>query len=331
MTEQAGCCQPSSFSNRLQQEGATLRRGEIRTVQINVGLLCNQSCKHCHMNASPQRPEVMSQQTMAQALRVAQLPSVQTVDITGGAPELNPHFRWLICRLSGDDRHVIVRSNLTVLLEVGNGDLPVFLAANKVEVIASLPCYTQQNVDAQRGEHTYVRSLEALRRLNAVGYGREGTGLVLTLTYNPGGPSLPGPQDQLEKDYRRYLADEYGITFTRLLTITNSPIGRFREALLRSGQLQSYCGLLERSFNPATLANVMCRQTVSISWDGFLYDCDFNQALGFPIGGLDPLRLDTLTAAEIASRLNDREIVVGEHCFACTAGAGSSCQGALQA
>ncbi|MDR3762821.1 MAG: arsenosugar biosynthesis radical SAM protein ArsS [Acidobacteriota bacterium] len=330
MPETLTCCQESCFANRLQSEGASLLRGEIRTVQLNLGRLCNQVCRHCHMQAGPTRTEVMDMNVMRHALEVVRLESVTTVDLTGGAPEMNPHFRWLVAQIKAAGRRILVRTNLTVLLEPGFEDLPAFFANHGVEVISSLPCYTEGNVDAQRGNGVFKRSIEALRRLNANSYGRQGSGLSLTLVYNPGGPSLPGPQAALEADYKAQLLQNYGIVFDRLLTITNTPIGRFAEDLQHMNKLDSYRKLLDLSFNPATLANVMCREMLNVAWDGTLYDCDFNQALGRPIGGDTPLKLGALPVWETAKRLRQRQVVIGDHCFSCTAGAGSSCQGALQ-
>jgi radical SAM/Cys-rich protein len=314
----------------LQREGVCLRRDAIHTVQINLGRLCNQSCHHCHINAGPQRTEIMSRETMMLAIEFVRHTGAATADITGGAPEMNPNFRWLVQQMTSDHRHVIVRSNLTVLLEEGNEDLPQFLAKQQVEIIASLPCYTEENVDKQRGASTFTRSLEALQKLNALGYGQDDSALKLSLVYNPDGPALPPAQEQLESDYKLILHDQYGIVFNRLLTITNSPIGRFASGLKKKNEYARYCMLLENAFNPATLQNVMCKEQISLSWDGLLYDCDFNQALGYALGNGRQFRLGELSAREIAANVLDHEITVGPHCFACTAGAGSSCQGTLQ-
>jgi radical SAM/Cys-rich protein len=300
-------------------------------VQINVGRLCNQSCIHCHVDAGPERKEIMGREKMAQAAEFVECAGATTVDITGGAPEMNPNFRWLLERMSDGSRSVIVRSNLTVLLERGNEDLPDYFAKHGVEVIASLPCYTQANVDRQRGVSAFCRSVEALHRLNAVGYGQAGSRLTLSLVYNPLGASLPGAQEHLEKDYKQHLKKEHGIVFNRLLTITNAPIGRFALALRNQGQYETYYELLANAFNPATVSNLMCKEMVSISWDGCLYDCDFNQAVGYAPDNGHPPRLADLPAHEIVAKMLNREITVASHCFACTAGAGSSCQGALQA
>jgi radical SAM/Cys-rich protein len=272
----------------------------------------------------------MNQETMALATEFVRCTDAHIVDLTGGAPEMNRDFRWFVEQLTSTHVHVIVRSNLTALLEEGNVDLPEFLAGQQVEIIASLPCYTQENVDRQRGASTFTRSLEALRRLNAQGYGSGNSALTLTLVYNPFSPVLPPGQELLERDYKRILGKEYGIVFNRLLTITNSPIGRFASWLEKTRQYGSYCALLKKAFNPATLSRVMCKEMISLSWDGFFYDCDFNQALGYALGDGRPLRLGELPAHQIAQLLLGRSIMTGIHCFACTAGAGSSCQGALQ-
>lgn len=319
-----------SFAERLQREGVCLRRNSIQTVQLNLGKLCNQRCSHCHIDAGPHRTEIMSRETMKLAAEFVHCTEASTVDITGGAPEMNPNFRWLIQEMTADHRRIIVRSNLTVLLEEGSGDLVEFLSSHRAEIIASLPCYTEENVDKQRGASTFTRSLQALRWLNALGYGQKGNDLALTLVYNPGGPALPPAQEELEKDYQRILGEQYGIVFSHLLTITNAPIGRFASGLKKKNEYASYCLLLQKAFNPATLHNVMCKEQVSISWDGFLYDCDFNQALGYALGNGRPFRLGDLSASEIVPKLIGHEITVGPHCFACTAGAGSSCQGALK-
>lgn len=319
-----------SFADCLERAGACLRRGGIHTVQINLGRLCNQSCSHCHVGAGPQRTESMSREVMMLAADFVRCSEASTVDITGGAPEMNPNFRWLIQQMTSERRRVIVRSNLTVLLEDGNADLPGWLASQGVEIIASLPCYTQENVDKQRGASTFLRSLKALRLLNALGYGLKDSALTLTLVYNPVGPALPPAQGQLERDYKRILGERYGIVFNHLLTITNSPIGRFASWLSKTHEYDPYRALLERAFNPATLKHLMCTDLVSISWDGFLYDCDFNQALGYALGNGRPFCLGDLPARKIVRHLLGREVTVGPHCFACTAGAGSSCRGALQ-
>jgi radical SAM/Cys-rich protein len=267
----------------------------------------------------------MSRETLAECLRVLERTDIPTVDITGGAPELNPHFRLFVCEVRKLGRHVIDRCNLTVLVTGGQEDLPEFFARESVEVIASLPCYLEENVDAQRGEGVFERSITALRRLNACGYGQPDSGLVLNLVYNPLGPSLPPPQEKLEADYRRELRARYGVVFNRLYTITNMPISRFLDDLLRRGQYETYLEKLVAAFNPAAAAGVMCRTTLSVDWQGKLYDCDFNQMLDL---GLLP-DLPQYIRDFDAALLSARRIVTGRHCYGCTAGAGSSCQGAV--
>ena len=303
---------------------APLARAEARTLQVNVGLRCDLACHHCHVEAGPKRTEALDEKLAARVLAVlARSPQLETLDLTGGAPELNPHFRALVRGARALGRHVIDRCNLTVLFEPGQADTAEFLAQQRVEVVASLPCYTAGNVDAQRGKRVYERSLEALRRLNALGYAQPGSGLELALVYNPLGAFLPPPQAQLESDYRRELA-ALGVAFTRLLTITNMPIQRFARDLARSGKHAEYQALLVHHFNAETLPALMCRTTLSVAWDGTLYDCDFNQALGLPLRGPRSLfELDDVRA------LDGLEVATAPHCFGCTAGAGSSCGGAL--
>jgi radical SAM/Cys-rich protein len=327
--EQVGFMHPMSFAARLCREGVSLARLGIDTVQINVGKLCNQACLHCHVDAGPKRTEIMDQRTAELALEFVRVANATTVDITGGAPELNPSFRFLVEQARRDGRRVLDRCNLTVLFEPGQEDLPQFLAARGVEVIASLPCYLTENVEKQRGRGVYEKSIEALRGLNAVGYGQEDSDLILNLVYNPIGAHLPPPQAQLEADYRRELGTRFGIRFNHLYTLTNMPIARFANALQRDGQFDAYLELLATAFNPATLDSLMCRHLVSISWDGFFYDCDFNQMLDLHLGNDKPLRLGEQSNTELVHRLARRDILVGSHCYGCTAGAGSSCGGAL--
>ncbi|MDX1630586.1 MAG: arsenosugar biosynthesis radical SAM protein ArsS [Thermoanaerobaculia bacterium] len=314
------------FFRRLVEEGVSRRRGRTETVQINLGRICNQSCTHCHVNAGPKRAESMERDT---ARRVTDLlersPGVGTVDLTGGAPELNPWFRFLVSESKRQGKQVIDRCNLTVFFEKGQEDLAPFLREHEVEVVASLPCYTQENVDRQRGRGVFAKSVRALRELNRLGYGREGTGLDLSLVYNPGGPGLPPSTEDLEEAYRTRLLEDHGIVFTRLLTLTNVPIHRFRARLLRRGELEEYRRLLRESFNPVAAEGVMCRTLVSVGWDGMLYDCDFNQMLELPLGG----RPRTIHDVESFDAIDGGEVAFGEHCFACTAGAGSSCTGAI--
>lgn len=323
--------QPMPFAARLRREGVSLTRSDIDTVQINVGKLCNQACLHCHVDAGPTRTEIMDRRTVELALEFIRAAGARTVDITGGAPELNPSFRLLVEQARRDGRQVLDRCNLTVLLESGQEDLPTFLATRGVEVIASLPCYVAENVEKQRGRGVYDTSIEALRRLNALGYGQADSGLVLNLVYNPVGAHLPPPQVHLEADYKRELGTKFGIRFNRLYTLTNMPIARFAHTLQREGQFEAYLELLATAFNPATLDSLMCRRLVSISWDGFFYDCDFNQMLDLRLGTSKPLRLGEQSSRALVRRLARREICTGSHCYGCTAGTGSSCGGALAA
>lgn len=317
------------FTSRLQQAGVRLARTSIETVQINVGKLCNQACLHCHVDAGPQRSEIMGRRMVELALEFVRAADARTVDLTGGAPELNPFFRFLVEQLRRDGRHVMDRCNLTVLLEPGQEDLAEFLSSMRVEVIASLPCYLQENVEKQRGRGVYDKSIQGVRRLNECGYGRAGSDLTLNLVYNPVGAHLPPPQPQLEADYKRELGTRFGIDFNHLYTLTNMPISRFAHSLEREGKLTDYMELLANAFNPATLDGLMCRRLISISWDGFLYDCDFNQMLELQLSNGKPFRLGERPAADLVRCLAQRDIMVGTHCYGCTAGAGSSCGGAL--
>ncbi len=302
-----------------------ITRGALRTLQVNLGYLCNQQCQHCHVNAGPKRTENMTAETVADVIRVLRTGVIRTLDLTGGAPELNPHFRELVARAHALGIHVIDRCNLTILSEPGQEDLAAFLAEHRVEVVASLPCYLQENVDSQRGRGVYDASLAGMRKLNALGYAQPHSGLQLNLVYNPLGPYLPPPQDALESDYRKRLAEQ-GLAFSHLLTITNMPIKRFGSMLLSKGNFDDYLGLLKSSYQDANLANVMCRSLVSVDWQGYVYDCDFNQMLDMPISALQGrLHIRDLDPAGMP----DRAIAVGDHCFGCTAGQGSSCGGAL--
>jgi radical SAM/Cys-rich protein len=299
-----------------------LRRGRTTTLQVNVGKRCDLACHHCHVESGPKRTEALDERLARRVLEVlARNPALDTLDLTGGAPELNPHFRALASGARALGRRVIDRCNLTVLLEPGQQDTPEFLAREGVDVVASLPCYTADNVDAQRGKRVYERSLTALRRLNALGYGAE---LRLDLVYNPLGPSLPAPQAKLEADYRRELG-ALGIRFDHLFTITNMPIKRFAHDLARRGESEAYLSLLVNHFNPGTVDALMCRSLLSVAYDGQLYDCDFNQALELPLAG----RRATLDDLEDVAMLEGLPIATASHCFGCTAGAGSSCGGAL--
>jgi radical SAM/Cys-rich protein len=304
----------------------TLSRGRLDTLQVNLGYRCNQSCSHCHVNAGPSRTEMMGADTIALVPAVLQARGVSSLDLTGGAPELHPGFRGLVRQARSLGVTVIDRCNLTILSEPGQEDLAPFLAQQGVKVVASLPCYLADNVDRQRGDGVFERSLAGLRQLNALGYGDPDAGLELDLVYNPQGANLPPPQAALEADYRRELADRFGLRFNRLFTITNMPIQRFAAVLRQQGQLEGYRALLRQHHNPANLAQVMCRSTLSVDWQGFLYDCDFNQMLDLPAGGGRPrAHLRQLLERD----LDGEPVAVAEHCFGCTAGAGSSCGGAL--
>lgn len=320
---------PKSFDRTLFDLGnPELLRHETRTLQINVGKVCNQACHHCHVDAGPKRTESMTRETADRILQLLRSsPSVDTVDITGGAPEINPHFTMLASAARNMGRHVIDRCNLTIFFEAGHELLPSFLASNQIEVIASLPCYTAKNVDSQRGRGVFDKSIAALRLLNSLGYGLPESNLRLSLVYNPLGPSLPPPQETLEADYKQHLRDESGIEFHRLLTITNMPVSRFANTLHQSGKFSDYMGLLVNHFNPYTVDNLMCRSLVSVGWDGKLYDCDFNQMLSIGLGSDEtPSIWDINTFSGWAGR----KIATGNHCYGCTAGSGSSCGGKLQ-
>ncbi len=316
------------FESALAESGLwPLMSTEIQVLQVNVGKTCNQTCRHCHVDAGPDRREVMSREIMQFCLDALERAGIPTLDITGGAPEMNPDFRWLVEKARSLVRHVIDRCNLTILLAPGYDDLPEFLARHRVEVVASLPCYQPANTDRQRGDGVFEKSIEALRRLNQVGYGKPESDLVLTLVYNPVGPSLPGSQSSLEQAYRRELESRYGVRFTRLFTITNMPISRFLDDLVRSGQFDSYMQKLVEAYNPSAAAGVMCRTTLSVGWDGHLYDCDFNQMLELGLEAGRPQHIRDFDE----TLLRSRGIVTGSHCYGCTAGSGSSCQGAVVA
>lgn len=304
----------------------SLQRDSVSTLQMNLGYVCNQQCLHCHVNAGPKRTELMSKEIMDSALAFAREANVASLDLTGGAPEMNPHFRYLVSEARKQGLSIIDRCNLTILNEPGQESLAEFLAENRVEVTASLPCYEKENVDGQRGKGVFEASLEGLKRLNELGYGIEGSGLTLHLVYNPTGPFLPPAQQALEDDYRERLAAQHGISFNHLLTLANMPIQRFGSALISRGQFDTYMRLLCDSFNESNLMTVMCRSLVSVDWEGYLYDCDFNQMLKLPIRQNGrPLHI-----AEVKTQdLMGKEIIVSGHCYGCTAGQGSSCGGAL--
>jgi radical SAM/Cys-rich protein len=306
--------------------GAPLRRGPVTTLQLNVGKRCNQACHHCHVDAGPKRTETIARRVAERVIDLlARNPRVGVLDVTGGAPELSEHFRTLVAGARALGRRVIDRCNLTVLFEPGQEDTAEFLAAHEVDVVASLPCYSPANVDAQRGRGVFTASIAALRRLNGLGYGAAGSRLRLDLVYNPLGPVLPPAQPELEARYRQELRDGHGVEFHRLLTLANMPIERFARDLERQGRLAEYQSLLVNHFNPATVDGLMCRSLLSVGYDGRLYDCDFNQMLALDVPG--PAR--TIFELDDLGALDGDEIASGTHCFGCTAGAGSSCSGSI--
>ncbi|MBP6814395.1 MAG: arsenosugar biosynthesis radical SAM protein ArsS [Burkholderiaceae bacterium] len=304
-----------------------VRRRRLSALQLNLGYRCNQSCVHCHVNAGPHRTEEMSAQTIDQVLLLAREAGVQTLDVTGGAPELNPHFRSLVTRARALGLRVIDRCNLTVLFEPGQESLAEFLAAQRVEITASLPCYLEENVDAQRGKGVFDTSVRALQHLNELGYGQPGSGLELNLVYNPQGPVLPPPQASLEADYRRFLGERFAVRFNSLFTLANMPIQRFGSTLVSKGTFAGYLALLKQSHRHENLDSIMCRDLISIDWQGYVYDCDFNQMLGLPLRHAGRVR--SHVSELIGQDLNDNPVVVRDHCYGCTAGQGSSCGGAL--
>ena len=322
IVEQVGHNEFDRFATRA--NGRQLTGSSVGTVQVNIGLRCNLACHHCHVESGPNRSEEMTWETMEHVLAAARRARAHTLDITGGAPEMHPHFRRLVAAARAQGLAVIDRTNLTILLEDGYADLPAFLAAHRVRLVASLPCYLETNVDKQRGRGVYKESIDAILRLNALGYGTADE-LPLDLVYNPGGPGLPPPQEKLEADYKRELAVRFGIAFTRLLTITNVPIGRFQHDLHRQGRGAAYVQKLRDAFNPATLGSLMCRHQLHVGWDGTLYDCDFNFALKLPVNDAGQRHVRDFDPQQFVGR----EIATGDHCFACTAGAGSSCGGAV--
>jgi len=323
-----------SLSHLRPSDFPPLARGRVRTLQVNLGRLCNQQCLHCHVAAGPRRTEVMDAETLDLVIDTLERLPFEALDLTGGAPELNPGFRRLVRHARGLGLRVLDRCNLTILMEPGQQDLADFLASQGVEVVASLPCYLRENVDAQRGSGVFESSLAGLRQLNALGYGDPESGLVLDLVYNPQGASLPPRQEPLEADYRRVLLRDHGIRFNRLLALANLPVGRFGSTLLSQGRFHAYLDLLKVAHREANTTAVMCRELVSVDWRGFLYDCDFNQQLGLPLAsgrasdaafGAGSAHLRDLTALA----LEGAPIAVADHCFGCTAGQGSSCGGAL--
>lgn len=314
-----------AFVKKLAEHDIDLKRSTVDTLQINLGKLCNQACHHCHVEAGPLRTEIMNEKTIDRVIELMQLtPELKTIDLTGGAPEMNPHFKKLVKAARAMNLEVIDRCNLTIFYEQGYEDIPAFLKENKVHVIASLPCYTKDNVDKQRGRGVFDKSIEGLKKLNDLGFGIEGSGLQLDLVYNPGGAFLPGNQEKLQSDYKRELKQYCNLEFNHLYTITNMPIKRFLDDLHRQGKLDDYMTLLVNNFNLKAVDSVMCKSLVSIGWDGDIYDCDFNQML--------EMKVKSRKTIWDVSSLNDfknESIVLADHCYGCTAGAGSSCGGAL--
>ena len=315
------------FVEKLHLNCKSFNRRSVDVLQVNMGRYCNLACIHCHVESGPNRKEMMDRATVDAVLRFLAGTSIPTLDITGGAPELNPYFDYLVEAAVGLKRHVMDRCNLTVIFEPGKEYLPGFFQRNRIELVCSLPCYSEENVDKQRGKGTFESSIRALEIFNALGYGQPGTDLELNLVYNPVGPHLPPAQEKLEQDYRRELFDRFGIVFNHLYCLSNMPITRYETHLKLRGEYDRYMALLASSFNPATLDQVMCRNLVSVGWEGFIYDCDFNQMLGLPCRDSTgkPLTIESLCLEQI----EDHPIIVGNHCYACTAGAGSSCGGAL--
>jgi radical SAM/Cys-rich protein len=316
-----------SFVEKLSGSGQSLKRRAVDVLQVNLGRYCNLACIHCHVESGPTRKEMMSRENVEAVLRFLAHTEIPTLDITGGAPELHSDFRYLVASARRLGRHVMDRCNLTVIFEPGMDYLPEFFKRHAVELVCSLPCYSERNVDKQRGKGTFDASIQALKTLNRLGYGRPESGLILDLVYNPVGPHLPPPQAKLERDYKRILAEQFDITFNHLYCLSNMPITRYATHLKRRGEYDRYLDLLEASFNGATLDQVMCRSLISVGFEGSVYDCDFNQMLDLPLTDGAGKRLDIGSLA--LDQVAGRPITVGDHCYACTAGAGSSCGGAL--
>jgi len=305
-----------------------ITRNQIEILQVNLGYLCNQTCLHCHVAAGPNRKELMDRENIDQLLKILERPSIHTLDLTGGAPEMNPMFSELVLEARKLDVTIIDRCNLTILLEPGYEDLAGFLADNEVQIVASLPCYIEENVDAQRGKGVYQKSIEALKILNSLGYSQEGSNLTITLVYNPTGPYLPPPQESLFNDYQHFLLDKYGIKFDALFTITNMPIARFGSTLISRNEFETYMTLLKDSFSASNLSGLMCKNQLSVDWQGFVYDCDFNQMLNMHIK--NPKTREPLHIHDVLEHdLLNIPIRIADHCYGCTAGQGSSCGGAL--
>jgi len=308
-------------------EFPAIRRKKLETLQVNLGYKCNQTCVHCHVNAGPTRTEMMSRETVFEVIAFLKAAGLGALDVTGGAPELNPHFRMLVAAARELGVKVMDRCNLTILEQPGQEDLAQFLTDHEVEIVASLPCYLEDNVDRQRGKGVFETSIRCLQTLNRYGYGQAGSGLTLDLVYNPQGPALPPAQVAIERDYRKQLSERYGIAFNRLYVLTNMPIQRFGSMLISKGQFEHYMDLLKNAYQPQNLDTVMCRNLLSVDWRGYVYDCDFNQMLGLPLAwnGKQRVHLRELAGKDIANN----PIVVKDHCYGCTAGQGSSCGGAL--
>ena len=306
----------------------SVSRSSLEILQVNLGYLCNQSCLHCHVNAGPTRKELMDQENIDHLLEVLEKTGAHTLDLTGGAPEMNPLFRNLVVAARKLGVTVIDRCNLTILLEPGYEGTAEFLAENEVQIVASLPCYLEDNVDGQRGKGVYQKSMQALRQLNQLGYGQEDGKLGLTLVYNPTGPYLPPPQDSLQRDYKVFLAEKFDIQFNQLFTITNMPIARFGSTLLSKGELENYMNLLKDAFSVANMKGLMCINQLSIDWQGYVYDCDFNQMLNMNIRNPDNFK--KLHISDVSqAHLQDIPVSIADHCYGCTAGQGSSCGGAI--
>lgn len=317
----------AGFSENLKRIGLyPLKPTGVEILQVNIGKMCNQTCRHCHVDAGPDRTEIMTRETMQFCLDALKDANIHTVDITGGAPEMNPDFRWFVERLAGQGKKIIVRCNLTIV--VANPkyhDLPEFYKKHRVEVVSSLPYFSSRRTDAQRGDGVFERSMKALKMLNDAGFGKEDSGLTLNLVYNPTGAFLPAAQESLEKEFKQKLEKNFGVVFNNLFTITNMPISRFLDYLVTTGNYEGYMEKLAEAFNPAAARGVMCRNTLSVGWDGHLYDCDFNQMLELKVNHGAPNHIKNFDL----SKLNKREIVLNQHCYGCTAGAGSSCGGAV--
>ncbi len=316
---------PINFDEKLSAHDLELRSNAVEILQVNVGKLCNQACKHCHVDASPKRTEIMRRETIEACLDALRKYKIPTLDITGGAPELIPDFRYFVTEAKKTNTKIIIRHNLTVMFEPNQEDLPGFFAENQVEVVSSLPYFLQQQTDAQRGTGVFDKSIEAIKRLNAVGYGIENTNLTLNLVYNPTGAFLPPAQSAIEADFKRELKTRYDLYFNNLFTITNMPIARFLDYLRRSGNEEKYMQKLIQAFNPAAVEGLMCRNTLSVDWTGKLFDCDFNQMLEMPVSAETPQTIFDFTPEKFFGR----EIATAAHCFGCTAGAGSSCGGTV--